>query len=165
MKKRLSHLNGRGEASMVDVSPKAATARRAVAGCEVLMQAETMKLLRSGKLKKGDAFTVAKIAGIQAAKRTFELIPLCHPLPLEQVEIRILSAPRKLGFFIEAEVRTTAKTGVEMEALTAAATAALTLYDMAKAADPGMVITNLHLIEKRRGKSDYACQSGNHQRQ
>jgi cyclic pyranopterin phosphate synthase len=108
---------------------------------------------------------VSKIAGIQAAKRTFELIPLCHPLPLDQIDIRFFDIPNGEGIFIETEVRITAKTGVEMEALTAAATAALTLYDMAKAADPGIVITNLHLIEKRGGKSDYACQSGNHQRQ
>ncbi len=162
MKRGLSHLNERGEASMVNVAPKQATERCAVAGCEILMKPETLKLLRSGALKKGDAFTVAKTAGILAAKRTPELIPLCHPLPLDHVEVRFFDEPNHKGIFVECEVRTTAKTGVEMEALTGAALAALTLYDMAKGYDPGMAISNLQLIKKTGGKSDYLTQNGNH---
>ena len=164
MKPGYPHLNARGEATMVNVGAKQATERCAVAGCEVLMKRETLELLRSGTLKKGDAFTVAKTAGILAAKRTPELIPLCHPLPLEYIEIRFFDRPNGNGIFIEAETRTTAKTGVEMEALMAASLAALTLYDMAKGYDPGMVISNLHLIKKTGGKSDYLNQNGNHQR-
>jgi cyclic pyranopterin phosphate synthase len=149
---QLSHLNDKGEASMVDVGAKLPTERRAVAGCEVHMKPETLGLLKSGSLKKGDAFTVAKTAGILAAKKTAELIPLCHPLALDHIEIRFLDLPSGDGVVVESEVRTTGKTGVEMEALTAASITALTLYDMAKASDPGMVITNLHLIQKTGGK-------------
>ncbi len=158
----LSHLNKNGEASMVDVGGKQPTERRAVAGCEIQMKQETLSLLRNGKLKKGDAFTVAKMAGILAAKKTPELIPLCHPLPLEHIEIRFFDQPNDQGIFVESEVEITAKTGVEMEALTAAAVAALTIYDMAKSHDPAMVITNLHLIEKVGGKSEYSIKSRNH---
>lgn len=158
----LSHLNEKGEASMVDVSEKKPTQRRAVAGCEIQMKQETLSLLRSGKLKKGDAFTVAKTAGILAAKRTFELIPLCHPLALDHIEIRFFDQPNDQGIFVESEVETTAKTGVEMEALSAATIAALTIYDMAKSSDPAMVITNLHLIQKAGGKSEYSIKSRNH---
>lgn len=157
----LSHLDSEGEAKMVDVSAKKPTHRLALACCEILMKAETLELLKSGGLKKGDAFTVAKIAGILAAKKTSDLIPLCHPLPIERIEIRFEERTEENGFIIEAEVGTTAKTGVEMEALTAAAVAALTLYDMIKGYDPGIVITNLRLIKKTGGKSDYD-QSGNH---
>lgn len=152
----LSHLNEKGEATMVDVGKKPATERRAIAGCEIQMKPETLSLLQNGQLKKGDAFTVAKTAGILAAKKTAELIPLCHPLPIEYAEILFLNLPTRDGIFIQSEVRTTAKTGVEMEALTAAMVAALTIYDMAKGYDLAMVITNLQLIKKTGGKSDYS---------
>ena len=155
MKQPLSHLDGSGEARMVDVSGKTETTRTALAGCEVLMKPETLKLLRSGKLKKGDALTVAKIAGIQAAKKTSELIPMCHPLALEHIDIQFSDLAGKNGLKIQAVVRLTGKTGVEMEALTAASVAALTIYDMAKSYDPAMVISHLHLIEKKGGKSDF----------
>ena len=153
----LSHLNSEGEARMVDVGAKGATRRTAVARTEIRMKPETLKLLKSGTLKKGDAFTVAKIAGIMAAKKTADLIPLCHPLPVDHVEIRFSEQAEVDGIVIESEVRTTSKTGVEMEALTGAAVAALTVYDMAKGYDPGMVITGLRLIKKNGGKSDYVA--------
>jgi cyclic pyranopterin phosphate synthase len=159
---KLSHLNARGEATMVDVGPKPATRRCAIAGCELLMKQETLRLFSSGEIKKGDAFTVAKVAAILAAKQTAQLIPLCHPLPLENIEIRFQDRPEGDGIRIEADVQTTAKTGVEMEALTAAAVAALTLYDMGKGYDPGMVITNLGLIKKTGGKSGDFNKSSNH---
>ncbi len=152
----LSHLNEKGEASMVDVSGKQPTERSAIAACEIQMKPETFRLLQNGQIKKGDVFTVAKIAGIQAAKKTAELIPLCHPLPLEHIEILFFDRPHSDGVLIESRVDTTAKTGVEMEALTAAMAAALTIYDMAKSYDPAMVITNLHLIQKSGGKHDYS---------
>lgn len=151
----LSHLNADGEARMVDVGEKMPTARCAIASCEILMKPETLLLLRSGSIKKGDAFTVAKTAAFLAAKKTSDLIPLCHPLPLDLIDIRFLDREEGDGILIESEVRTTAKTGVEMEALTAASLAALTIYDMAKAVDPGMTITNLKLVKKTGGKSDY----------
>ena len=144
---------------MVDVSGKMPTSRCAIAACEILMKPETLLLLRSGKIKKGDAFTVAKTAAFLAAKKTSELIPLCHPLPLESIDIRFRDLAKRNGILIEAEVRATAKTGVEMEALTAASLAALTFYDMAKAVDPGMIIMNLKLIRKTGGKSDFFNES------
>lgn len=140
---------------MVDVGAKEPTRRRAVAVCEIVMRAATLELLRSGKLEKGDAFAVARVAGILAAKKTYDLIPLCHSLPLEHIEVRFFDRPCGPGILIEVEVRTTAKTGVEMEALTGAATAALALYDMAKASDPGMTVQNLHVVKKTGGKSDF----------
>ena len=152
----LSHLNEKGEAKMVDVGGKQPTERSAIAACEIQIKTETLQLLHSGRLKKGDAFTVAKIAGIQAAKKTAELIPLCHLLPLEHIEILFFDLPYGDGVLIESRVDTTAKTGVEMEALTAAMIAALTIYDMAKSYDPAMVITHLHLIRKSGGKHDYS---------
>ena len=155
MNRRLSHFNDRGETSMVDVGVKPVTERWAIAGCEIHMKSETYELLKKGGLKKGDAFTVAKTAGILGAKRTAELIPLCHPLALDAIEIRFFDLPAGEGIFIECEVRTSAKTGVEMEAFAGASVSALTIYDMAKSDDPAMVISNLHLIEKRGGKSDY----------
>jgi len=151
----LSHLNVDGDARMVDVGPKIPTSRCAIAACEILMKPETLLLLRSGKIKKGDAFTVAKTAAFLAAKKTSELIPLCHPLALDFIDIRFLNNTQGNGILIESEVQTTAKTGAEMEALTAVSIAALTLYDMAKAVDVGMKITNLRLIKKTGGKSDY----------
>ena len=151
----LSHLNEAGEAHMVDVGLKVSTSRCAIAGCEIMMKPETLTLLESGKIKKGDAFTAAKIAGIMAAKKTSDLIPLCHPLPIDYLDVRFEKKSSGDGIKIETEVRTFAKTGVEMEALTAASVAALTLYDMAKAVDPGMQITNLRLVKKTGGKSDF----------
>ena len=153
----LSHLNTDGEARMVDVGAKIPTSRCAIAACEIPMKPETLLLQRSGKIKKGDAFTVAKTAAFLAAKKTSELIPLCHPLALDYIDVRFLNKADGNGLLIESEVRITAKTGVEMEAFTAASIAALTIYDMAKAVDPGMNITNLRLIKKTGGKSDYSA--------
>jgi cyclic pyranopterin phosphate synthase len=144
-----SHLDAKGKARMVDVGAKPVQARTAVAEGMIYCAPETMAALRDGKMPKGDVFTVAKIAGIQAAKRTDELIPLCHSLPLDGVEIRF--APRVDGVLIEAEVRTNAKTGVEMEALTAVTVAALTIYDMCKAVDKAMTIGAVRLTRKIKG--------------
>jgi len=152
----LSHVDESGAARMVDVSAKADTERIAVAAGEVLMSIETLRLIRAGSLKKGDVVAVARIAGIMAAKRTAELIPLCHPLPLTHVgvdiELRELD-DRGGAAMIRATARTTGKTGVEMEVLTAVTIAALTIYDMAKAVDRTMRIHNVRLLEKHGGKS------------
>ena len=148
----LTHLDARGQARMVDVGDKAVSARVAVASVSVRMKPETLKLATGGA-KKGDVLAAARIAGIQAAKRTGELIPLCHPLPLDSVSIDITPVTKPAALRIEATARTTAKTGVEMEAMTAASVAALTIYDMCKAADRGMVIENLQLEYKSGGKS------------
>ena len=153
----LTHLDPNGSAQMVNVSEKVTTHRTALAGCEVLTKPETLVLLKSGNLKKGDAFTVAKVAGILAAKKTSEFIPLCHPLSLESIDIHFRNDLTRGVIFVECSVQTTAKTGVEMEAMHGAMVAALTLYDMAKAHDPGIVISNLHLIRKTGGKSDYSA--------
>jgi len=147
----LTHLDARGRAQMVDVSEKAETVRRAVARGRVLLAPETVSLLRDNAVPKGDALAVARIAGIMAAKRTSELIPLCHPLPVTKVVVNLEITAA--GVEIEAEVRVTGKTGVEMEALTAVSVAALTLYDMVKAVDKGAVITDICLEEKSGGKS------------
>jgi cyclic pyranopterin phosphate synthase len=152
---KLTHVNARGEARMVDVSGKAPTVRKAVATARITARAEVISALLSGALPKGDALAAARIAGIQAAKRTAELIPLCHPLPLDSAEVDISPAGRG-ALVVTARIRTTARTGVEMEALTAAALAALTIYDMAKALDKGMVIGPVQLEQKTGGKSgDY----------
>jgi cyclic pyranopterin phosphate synthase len=154
MMSELTHLDSAGRAQMVDVSEKAETARRAVAQGRVMLAPETVALLRDNALPKGDALAVARIAGIMAAKRTSELIPLCHPLPITRVTVHLEITDA--GVEIEAEVRVTGKTGVEMEALTAVSVAALTLYDMVKAVDKGAVITEIRLEEKSGGKSgDY----------
>lgn len=150
---KLSHLDSEGRVHMVDVGAKADTQRLAVARGEVLMRSDTLALIRQGMLKKGDVLAVAQIAGIQAAKRTSELIPLCHPLPLTQIEVELVLMDELPGVQITAIVRTTGKTGVEMEALTAVSVAALTVYDMAKAVEKTMQITRIRLIEKRGGKS------------
>ncbi len=150
---RLTHLDENGTAHMVDVGSKPETERLAVAGGEVLMQPETLRLIADGALKKGDVLTVAKLAGIMAAKRTSELIPLCHPLPLTQVEVALTLDAVHNRILIQATARTVGKTGVEMEALTAVSVAALTLYDMAKAVDRAMRIQNIRLLEKHGGKS------------
>lgn len=149
----LSHLDEQGRARMVDVSAKPDTERVAVAMGEVHMQPATLDLIRAGALRKGDVLTVAQIAGITAAKRTSELIPLCHPLPLTQVQVELALEDSLPGVVITSTVKTTGKTGVEMEALTAVSVAALTIYDMAKAAEKTMRIQNIRLVEKRGGLS------------
>lgn len=149
----LSHLDEQGNARMVDVGGKPDTERVAVAAGEVLMQPETLALIRAGQIKKGDVLTVAQLAGIMAAKRTAELIPLCHPLALTQIDVRCELRDDLPGVAITATVRTTGKTGVEMEALTAVSVAGLTVYDMAKAVEKTMRITNVRLVEKRGGRS------------
>ncbi|MDW8326158.1 MAG: cyclic pyranopterin monophosphate synthase MoaC [Anaerolineales bacterium] len=149
----LSHLDAEGNIRMVDVGDKADTERLAVAAGEVRMKPETLALIRAGALKKGDVLTTAQLAGILAAKRTAELIPLCHPLPLTHIEVNCELNDDLPGVLITARVRTTGKTGVEMEALTAVSIAALTIYDMAKAAEKTMQITNVRLLEKHGGKS------------
>lgn len=143
----MSHVGAAGEVHMVDVGGKPHERRRAVAHAFVAMQAETVAALR--KLPKGDALATAQIAGIMAAKRTSELIPLCHPLPLTHCDVEL--AVQDAGVSITASAETTAQTGVEMEALTAATVAALTVYDMAKAIDPAMVVTEVRLLEKAKG--------------
>ncbi len=154
-RKRLSHLDERGRARMVNVATKPDTERLAVARGRITMQPETLALIQAGVAKKGDVLTVAQIAGIQAAKRTHELIPMCHPLLLTHVSLELEpgTAGEQAWIDIEATVRTTGKTGVEMEALTAASVAALTVYDMCKAADRAMSITNLRLVHKSGGQS------------
>ena len=136
---------------MVDVSAKEVTAREAIARGRIRMSAGTLRLVRAGTLKKGDPLQTARLAGIMAAKQTAALIPLCHPLPLSHVDVQL--RPLRNGYEIEAVVRTTAPTGVEMEALTAVAVAALTVYDMVKAVEKGMVIEDIRLMVKRGGKS------------
>ncbi|HEY4202282.1 MAG TPA: cyclic pyranopterin monophosphate synthase MoaC [Devosiaceae bacterium] len=150
----LTHLNQRGEAHIVDIGDKDATRRRAIAHATLEALPETIEAILGGSLKKGDALAVARIAGIMAAKKTAELIPLCHPIALTKVEVEIVG--EGVALMITATAETTGQTGVEMEALVAASTAALTLYDMAKGIDRGMTITNVQLVEKSGGKSgDY----------
>lgn len=147
----LTHVDDRGRVRMVDVGDKPVTAREAIARGTVSMSAAARRAVRSGQVKKGDPLQTARIAGIMAAKRTSELVPLCHPLPLTSVSVDLL--PTRTGYTIEARVRTSAQTGVEMEALTAVSVAALTVYDMLKAVDKAMVISDIRLIEKRGGAS------------
>ena len=148
---RLSHVDSRGRVRMVDVGSKPATVRVAVARGQIRIAAKALRLIRRGQIAKGDPLQVARIAGIMAAKRTAELIPLCHPIPLTLVEVELKA--RKTGYDIEARVSTTAQTGVEMEALTAVSAAALTVYDMVKAVDRAMVIGEIRLVEKTGGRS------------
>ncbi len=138
---------------MVDISDKPETARTATAKGEVRMERATLELIRDGQLKKGDVLAVAQIAGISAAKRTWELIPLCHPLPLTDIAVELVLDERLPGVLITATAKTSGKTGVEMEALTAVSVAALTIYDMAKAAEKTMHIQNIRLVEKHGGRS------------
>jgi len=140
---------------MVDVSAKAATEREAVAEGRVVMQPKTLAIVRKGNAKKGDVLAAARIAGIQAAKRTHELIPLCHPLALSQIEVAIAPDARLPGVIVTARVKVSGKTGVEMEALTAVSVACLTVYDMVKAVERGMRIEGIRLIEKRGGRSGH----------
>jgi cyclic pyranopterin phosphate synthase len=149
----LTHLDAEGRVRMVDTGAKAATERRARASARVLMSPETVAAVRAGRTPKGDPLETARLAGIMAAKRTADLIPLCHPLPLTHVEVR--AAVEDWGVRLEAEAATTAQTGVEMEALTAASVAALTVYDMCKAVEKGIQITDLRLEEKTGGKSGH----------
>ena len=153
MSARLSHLNDKGEARMVDVSAKAATERVAIAEGFVAMALATLDLILDGKAEKGDVLATARIAGIMAAKRTSELIPLCHPLPLTQVTVDFAPSRDPSGIHVEARAKVEAKTGVEMEALTAVSVACLTIYDMCKAADRAMSFSNIRLIEKIGGRS------------
>ena len=150
---RLTHFNEAGEAHMVDVSAKDVTQRVAVAEGTVRMQPATLRTIRDGSAAKGDVLGVARLAGIMAAKRTSDLIPLCHPLPLTAVEVDLAADAEADAVHITATVRTTGRTGVEMEALTAVSVAALTVYDMCKAVDRGMVVETVRLKHKSGGKS------------
>ncbi len=150
---KLTHVDATGRARMVDVSSKDDTERVAVAKGEVVMQAKTLDLIRGGMIKKGDVLAVAQIAGIMAAKRTSELIPMCHPLPLLEIKVDFVLDEQLPGVQITSQVKTIAKTGVEMEALTAVAVAGLTIYDMAKAVEKTMRIQNIRLVKKTGGKS------------
>jgi cyclic pyranopterin monophosphate synthase len=149
----LSHIDASGRARMVDVGAKEITERTAVAKGDISMKAETLAVIQAGMVKKGDVLTVAQLAGIMAAKKTAELIPLCHPLALTHIDVDLLLDPDLPGVRITASVKTAGKTGVEMEALTAVSVAALTVYDMAKAIEKTMRIENIRLVEKHGGRS------------
>ena len=151
----LTHIDASGEARMVDVSAKPATERVAVAEGRVIMSKATLELIRSGNAKKGDVFGVARVAGIMAAKRTHELIPLCHPLALSKVMVDIVPDEKLPGCIVRATVKVTGPTGVEMEALTAVSVGCLTIYDMIKAVERGVRIDGIHLVEKMGGKSGH----------
>ena len=153
MTNKLTHLDEHGRASMVDVGHKPDTERVAIARGEIHMKKETFDLIRDGQIKKGDVLTIAQIAGITASKRTSDLIPLCHPLPLSKIDVDLVLDELLPGVVITATAKVTGKTGVEMEALTAVSVAALTVYDMAKAAEKTMKIQNIRLIEKHGGQS------------
>jgi len=164
MEHKLTHLDEQGRASMVDVGPKDETTRKAIASAFVSMNQETLRAIREGEVVKGDVLATARIAGIMAAKRTSELIPLCHPLALTKVGVEF--SPReeggRIGVALEATAQTVGRTGVEMEALTAASVAALTIYDMCKAIDKAMIIQDVQLEYKSGGKSGvYTRESGN----
>jgi cyclic pyranopterin phosphate synthase len=148
---RLSHVDARGRVKMVDVGDKPVTNREAVARGSITMSREALRLIRAGAVKKGDPLQTARLAGILAAKQTSSLIPLCHPLPLSSINVELIPTAR--GYEIEARVRTTSQTGVEMEALTAVAVAALTIYDMVKAVDKTMVIGQIRVMSKTGGRS------------
>ncbi|MFO5493327.1 MAG: cyclic pyranopterin monophosphate synthase MoaC [Cuspidothrix sp.] len=149
----LTHLDGQGQAQMVDVSGKVATTRQAVATGKVRMLPETFAAIQAGNTPKGDVLATARLAGIMAAKQTANLIPLCHPLPLQKITVEIIPDAQLPGYQIDATVKTKAETGVEMEALTAVSIAALTLYDMAKALEKSIQIEGIHLVSKTGGKS------------
>ncbi|MTJ07784.1 cyclic pyranopterin monophosphate synthase MoaC [Anabaena sp. UHCC 0204] len=150
---QLTHLDAQGEAQMVDVSGKVATIRQAVATGKVRMLPETFAAIQAGNTPKGDVLATARLAGIMAAKQTANLIPLCHPLPLQKITVEIIPDAKLPGYQIDATVKTKAETGVEMEALTAVSIAALTLYDMAKALEKTIQIEAIHLVSKTGGKS------------
>ncbi len=151
----LTHIDAKGEARMVDVSAKTATERMAVAEGRVVMSKATLDLIVSGNAKKGDVLGTARLAGIMAAKRTSDLIPLCHPLALSKVTVDIVPDAKLPGCIVRATVKVTGPTGVEMEALTAVSVACLTIYDMVKAAERGVRIEAIHLLEKKGGKSGH----------
>jgi len=150
---RLTHFDKKGRAKMVDVSKKSQTLREAIVRGSVFMNPKTFRKIMSGKIEKGDVFAVAKVAGIMAAKRTSEIIPMCHPLNLSHVEINFYPIEKESRIDIEAKAKIKAQTGVEMEGFVAVATAGLTIYDMCKAIDRGMVLSNIHLVKKTGGKS------------
>ena len=153
-KKGFTHLNAENKARMVDTTNKVETQRKALARAEVRMSPEAFKAMLNHSVEKGEVLSVAQIAGISAAKRTSDLIPLCHPLPLDHVSIRFKLQREDFSILVESEVKTHAKTGVEMEALVAAAVCALTIYDMCKSLDKSITITHLFLLEKSGGKSE-----------
>jgi cyclic pyranopterin phosphate synthase len=153
--KELTHFDDKGQAVMVDVGGKQVTERLAIARSQIILKPETMELILSGESKKGDVFGVARIAGIMAAKNTSTLIPLAHPLPLESVKIEFFPDIERCLVEVEARVKVTGKTGVEMEALTAVSVASLTIYDMLKAVDRGMIISDIRLMEKSGGRSGH----------
>ena len=155
MADKLTHIDSSGEAKMVDVGDKAVTNREAIAHGQVRMKPETLALIFSGNAKKGDVLAAARIAGIMAAKKTSDLIPLCHPLALTKIKVDITANEKLPGLDVRALAAVNGQTGVEMEALTACSVACLTIYDMAKAVDRGMEIVNIHLIEKKGGKSGH----------
>jgi cyclic pyranopterin phosphate synthase len=150
---KLTHFDKKGRAKMVDVSKKVETLREAVVRGSVHMNPNTFKRIMSGKIEKGDVFSVAKVAGIMAAKRTSEIIPMCHPLNLSHVEVSFFPFEEENRIDIEAKVKIKAKTGVEMEGFVAVAAAGLTIYDMCKAIDRGMILSDIHLVKKTGGKS------------
>ncbi len=152
-KQKLTHLNNAGEAHMVDIGSKDITARTATAAGQIITRPETLALVEEGRAQKGDVIATARIAGIMAAKKTADLIPLCHPLALTKVSVDIKPDRNLPGFVVEATTCVSGKTGVEMEALAAVSTTCLTLYDMLKAVDRGMVISDIRLLEKHGGKS------------
>lgn len=161
-KKVLTHFDARGNAHMVDVGAKEVTERVAVARASVVMQPATLKLIKTNKAAKGDVLAVAQLAGIMAAKKTHELIPLCHPLSLNSVDVKLTLDARRNAVDVEATCKLKGRTGVEMEALTAASVAALTVYDMCKAVDRGMAITEVKLLHKSGGKSGtFNAKAGN----
>ena len=151
----LTHFNKQGRARMVDVTEKAVTHRRAVAAGEIHVSPETMAHIKNGTMKKGDVLAVAQVAGIQAAKHNWELIPMCHPLPLTGIDITFRLSDEPCMVEIQAAITCTGVTGVEMEALTGVSTALLTIYDMCKAVDKGMELGEIHLVEKTGGKSGH----------
>ena len=153
MARRLTHVDAAGRPRMVDISAKADTVRQAVAAASVRMKPETLALIQAGRVAKGDVLSVAQVAGVMAAKKTHELIPLCHPLLLTDIDVQLEPDEKESALHITASVRTTGKTGVEMEALTAVAVAALTVYDMCKAVDRGMRIEGVRLTRKSGGRS------------
>ena len=155
MAQKLTHIDKDGEAKMVDVSEKKETERVAIASGKITMKPETLNLIREGGVKKGDALSVARLAGIMGAKKTSDLIPLCHPLALNAIEVELSPNPNDNSIEIKASCKVKGRTGVEIEALNAVSIAALTLYDMCKAVDRGMVIGNIRLIKKMGGKSGF----------
>ncbi len=152
---KLTHIDAKGAASMVDVSAKPVTARVATAAGRITMKAETLRLIMEGKTAKGDVIATARLAGIMAAKKTHELVPLCHPLMLTGIEVELAAAEKDAAVDVTATVRTEGKTGVEMEALTAVSVACLTIYDMCKAVDRTMQISGIRLLEKQGGRSGH----------